>query len=229
MADFPAKSERRTPASALREWWQRRAERRQRKHLPKFLRGQARFRERYPNYEIGIGTYGMPKVHDWHEGSTLRIGAYCSIAEGVNILLGGHHRLDWVSSYPFPKFLEEARHIADFGGTRGDVTIGNDVWLGTGCTILSGISIGDGAVVAAQAVVTRDVAPYAIVAGNPARIVRWRFDETTRAALLATAWWSWPEAEIRRVVSLLCSDDPGAFLAYAADRNTQSDTTGETA
>lgn len=214
------------PARRLRDWWLRYVARRDRRRLPKFLRGQAKFRARYPGYEIGIGTYGMPKVHDWHEGSTLRIGAYCSIAEDVNILLGGHHRTDWVSSYPFPEFIEEARHIPDFGGTRGDVTIGNDVWLGIGCTILSGVHIGDGAVVAARAVVTRDVEPYAIVAGNPARIVRWRFDETTRAALLATAWWSWPETEIRRIVPLLCSDDPGAFLAYAAQRGTQSDDAG---
>lgn len=138
----------------------------------------------------------MPEVRDWGEGSTLRIGAYRSIAENVMILLGGNHRIDWVTSYPFPEFVEEARQIRDFGVTRGDVTISNDVWLGTGCTILSGVTIGDGAVVAAGAVVTRDVAPYAIVAGNPARTVRWRFDEATRDALCASAWWTWPEVEI---------------------------------
>lgn len=210
---------------ALYEWWRRRAARRQRRDLPKLLRGQAKLRAQYPHYEFGVGTYGMPKVHDWEEGSTLRIGAYCSIAEGVEILLGGHHRIDWISSYPFSKFTDEASHISDFGGTRGDVVIGNDVWLGTGCMILSGVTIGDGAVVAAKAVVTRDVPPYSVAAGNPARIVRWRFDEPTRAALLKSARWEWPETEIRNVVSLLCSSDATAFLTYARHREPSSENT----
>lgn len=209
------------PVAKLKSWWQRRSERRARRKLPKLLRPQARFRARYPDYDIGVGTYGMPEVHDWHEGSTLRIGAYCSIADGVTILLGGQHRTDWVSTYPFPRYLEGAGDIQDFGGTRGDVVVGNDVWLGTQCMILSGVRVGDGAVVAARSVVTRDVPPYAVVAGSPARILRWRFDEPTRDALRRSAWWNWPEEEIRRVVPLLCSGDIGAFLAYAAAR-TQS-------
>ena len=186
-----------------------------RPELPRFLRPQARFRERYPGYDIGLGSYGMPKVHDWQEGSTLRIGNYCSIADNVQIFLGGQHRTDWVSTYPFPAYLPEASHIGGYGGTRGDVVIGSDVWLCANCVILSGVTIGHGAVVANGAVVSRDVEPYAIVAGNPAEIVRWRFDENTRDALLETAWWNWPEEEIRAVVSLLCSEDISAFLAYA--------------
>lgn len=88
------------------------------------------------------------------------------------------------------------------------------------CTILSGVTIGHGAVVAACAVVTRDVEPYAIVAGNPARVVRWRFDEDTRRALLATAWWTWSESEVREIVDLLCSDDVKPLIDYARRRNT---------
>ncbi len=205
-------------AGGLLGWWRARLARRAIKRLPRFLRGQAKFRARYPEYEIGVGTYGLPTVHDWKEGSTLRIGAYTSIAADVHIFLGGHHRTDWVSSYPFPEFVDEARDIPDYGVTRGDVTIGNDVWLGSGCTILSGVTVGDGAVVAARAVVARDVEPYAIVAGNPARVVRWRFDPPTRAALLASAWWNWPETEVRGVVKLLCAGDTAAFLAYAEGR-----------
>lgn len=185
---------------------------------PRFYRAQSRFRERYPHYRIGLGTYGMPVVYDWGEGSTLSIGSYCSIAGNVQIFLGGQHRIDWVSSYPFPAYLPEAAHIAEFGGTRGDVLIGSDVWLCSSCTILSGVSVGHGAVVAGNAVVTRDVAPYSVVAGNPARHVRWRFDEDTRAALLESAWWEWPEEEIRRIVEMLCSNNIAAFLAYARSR-----------
>lgn len=211
-------NDRRSLLGAITEWWQRRAARRARRELPRLQRPQARFRARYPDYQIGVGTYGLPQVHDWNEGSTLRIGAYCSIAEGAQILLGGHHRTDWVSTFPFPRYVEEAEGIAEFGGTRGDVVIGNDVWLGTDCMILSGVTVGNGAVVAARSVVTRDVPPYAIVAGNPARVVRWRFDEPTREALQKSAWWEWPEAEIRQVVRLLCSDNIDAFLAYAGRR-----------
>lgn len=159
-----------------------------RKHTPKFYRRQEKFLERYPDYAIGIGTYGLPVVHDWRQGSRLHIGSYTSIADDVHIFLGGHHRIDWVSSYPFPAFLEEAKGIEGYGGTRGDMVIGNDVWLASGSTILSGVTVGDGAVVAARAVISRDVAPYSIVAGNPAKHVRFRFDREICDALLASAW-----------------------------------------
>ncbi|HBX57093.1 CatB-related O-acetyltransferase [Pseudomonas sp. UBA2684] len=186
--------------------------------LPRFLRPQARFRERYPTYQIGIGTYGMPVVHDWQEDSTLIIGSYCSIADNVQIFLGGQHRVDWVSTYPFPAYLAEAAHIEEFGGSRGDVVIGSDVWLCANTTILSGVTIGHGAVIGSGAVISRDVEPYAVMVGNPAQRIRWRFDEEIRDELLKTAWWEWPEAEIRRVVDKLCSDDITAFLAYARSR-----------
>ncbi len=186
--------------------------------LPRIERGRARFKARYPQYEFGIGSYGLPEVHDWQEGSTLKIGAYCSIAEGVQIFLGGHHRADWVTTFPFPAFLGEAAHISGYNGTRGDVVIGSDVWLCTNSSILSGVTIGHGAVVAAGALVTRDVPPYAVVGGNPATFIRWRFPEEVRAELLQTAWWTWPEAEVRGAVETLCSDDIEAFLAYARQR-----------
>ncbi len=188
------------------------------KKVPKFYRGQEKFRARYPKYSIGLGSYGMPVVHDWLEGSTLTIGAYTSIADDVHIFLGGHHRTDWISCYPFPAFVAEAQNIEGFGGSRGDVLIGNDVWLASGCTILSGITVGDGAVVAARAVVARDVSPYSIVAGNPARIIGWRFDESTRNALLQAAWWKWPEDEVRRILHLLCSGNLAAFFDYVRQR-----------
>lgn len=189
--------------------------------IPRLHRAQLRFRQRYPNYEVGIGTYGMPIVHDWNEGSTLKIGKYCSIANNVQILLGGLHRTDWITSFPFPAYIEEAKHIANHGGTKGDVIIGNDVWLCTDSTILSGVTIGHGAVVACGAVVTRNVEPYSIVAGNPARHIRWRFEESTRDTLLEVAWWDWPEEEIRQKAELLCSPDMSGLATYSAARNSK--------
>ncbi len=189
-----------------------------RSDLQDYNRQQVKFRKRYPDYNLGIATYGMPVVHDWNEGSTLKIGAYCSIAGNVQIFLGGQHAINWVTSYPFPEFFNEARHIKNPLATKGDVVIGNDVWLCANCTILSGVTIGHGAVIASGAVVSRDVEPYAIMAGNPAKQVRWRFDEADRLALLESAWWDWPEEEIKRVIDKLCSDNIADFITYAHSR-----------
>ncbi len=186
--------------------------------LSKFQRGVAKFLQKYPTYKIGKGSYGMPIVHDWHEGATLEIGSYTSIAEQVEIFLGGHHRSDWITTYPFPAMIEEAQHVPEYAVSRGDVVIGSDVWLCTNSIILSGVTVGHGAVVAAGAVVSRDVAPYSIVAGNPARHIRWRFDPEICAALLQSAWWEWPEQEVRDISPLLCSDRLEDFLDYARQR-----------
>jgi len=190
--------------------------------LPKFERGPARFHQLYPDYAFGRGSYGLPQVHDWQEGSTLSIGAYCSIAAGVQIFLGGHHRVDWVSTYPFPAMLSHAAHINNYSGTHGDVRIGNDVWLCSNCSILSGVTVGDGAVIAAGAMVVRDVEAYSVVGGNPARVLSWRFPLAIRQELLQIAWWQWPEDELHGLADKLCSDDIQDFLDYARQRN-QSD------
>lgn len=186
--------------------------------LPKLYQGQAKFLRRYPHYLMGVGSYGLPIVHDWQEGATLRIGSYCSIAERVEIFLGGHHRADWISTYPFPAMIAEASGITDYAVSRGDVLIGSDVWLCSKSIILSGVTIGHGAIIAAGAVVSRDVAPFSIVAGNPARHVRWRFPEELCVALLASAWWEWSEEEVRRVSPLLCSARIDEFLSYVQTR-----------
>lgn len=191
------------------------------RRLNKAERSRMRFEQRYPDFVLGKHSYGVPVVHDWHDDTTLRIGAYCSIAENVQIFLGGNHRSDWVSTYPFPAFFDEARHIPNYARSRGDVVIGNDVWLCTDCTILSGVTIGHGAVIGSGAVVRRDVEPYAIMVGNPAQVAGWRFDEAQRQALLETAWWEWPDDEIRSIVDKLCSEDIDAFLTYARQRNSR--------
>jgi acetyltransferase-like isoleucine patch superfamily enzyme len=170
--------------------------------------------------DVGRYTYGAPRVRWWGEQANLSIGKYCSIAERVEIYLGGNHHTEWVSTYPFSQFGKDwpnARGVSGHPATRGDVVIGNDVWLGAGCMILSGVRIGDGAVVGARAVVARDVPAYAIVAGNPATVVRKRFDDGTIAALQSIAWWDWPDARVRRHVPALMSGDIRRFLADAAD------------
>ncbi|MBV4553744.1 CatB-related O-acetyltransferase [Pseudomonas sp. SWRI102] len=196
-------------------------ERKVRKHLKrleKLERAPEKIRLRYPRYEIGVGTYGIPEVTDFGDDTVLKVGAYTSIAQDVQILLGGGHRMDWVSTYPFPKMIDEAKDIAGCNPTKGDVVIGSDCWICAGAMILSGVTIGHGAVVAAGAVVTRDVEPYALVGGNPCRFIRWRFDEPVRQALLASAWWEWPVEEVKAVSPLLCSDNLDVFLDYARNR-----------
>lgn len=180
-------------------------------HLAKLVR-------RY-GFSIGAYSYGRPKVRFADSGRRLTIGRYCSIADKVEILLGGGHRLDWATTYPFAAMeglFPDARAPEDYHVARGDVTIGHDVWLGSGCLILPGVTVGHGAVVAARAVVTRDVPPYAVAAGNPARVVRTRFDAATVAALLDAAWWDLPHATVSGLVPLLCSDRTDDLLAALA-------------
>ncbi len=160
--------------------------------------------------EVGDFTYGNPKIMHWGENARLKIGKFCSIAENVVIFLGGNHRHDWVTTYPFPALSQdwpEAKDIVGHPATKGDVIIGNDVWIGYGAVILSGVKIGDGAVIGAMSVVRRDVEPYAIVAGNPAIEIKKRFDEKTIEKLLKLKWWDWSIEKIKKSVKDLCSNN----------------------
>jgi len=164
---------------------------------------------------VGIGTYGEPTVHAWDPGpvTRLRIGRYCSIAKDVTILLGGEHRPEWVTTHPL-RIVNDLPGAWEDGhpATKGDITIGNDVWVGLGSTILSGVTIGDGAVIGAGSVVTSDVPAYAVAAGNPARVLRPRFRPEIVDALERIAWWRWSRAQILDAVDLLCSEDVEAFV-----------------
>lgn len=155
---------------------------------------------------IGRHTYYDPslRVRSWGEQSKLNIGAFCSIADNVEIFLGGNHDYERVSTFPF---FEKG-----FGGksgtySNGDVVIGNDVWIGSGAKILSGVSIGDGAVVGAFSVVTKDILPYAIVGGNPARTIKWRFRPEKIKALQEMQWWNWSDEQIKENIKFITGDD----------------------
>ena len=163
-------------------------------------------------YRIGDYTYGKPRVVSWGEGTSLTIGKYCSISTNVIIFLGSEHRTEWVSTFPFAFLWDEAKSIKGHPSTKGDVVIGNDVWIAYGTTILSGVTIGDGAAIGACSLVTRDVPPYAIVAGNPAQVIRHRFDTETIQKLLRIKWWDWPDEKVKENVHLICSDSVAEFL-----------------
>ena len=178
-----------------------------------------KFIERYPSFSYGKATYGIPKIKRWDKQCKLSIGSYCSIAKNVQIYLGGNHRTDWVTTFPFPHYFPNSEITNAYEISKGDVSIGNDVWLGEGCTILSGVTIGDGAVIGCNAMVTKNVPPYAIAAGNPAKIVRLRFDEPTIIALQKSEWWLWPENEIIQVMDKLCSENLDQFISYSESRN----------
>ena len=166
-------------------------------------------------FTVGRGTYGEPRILHWGEAATLRVGSFCSIAGNVTILLGGNHRVDWITTYPFNIFRESAKSISGCPATRGDVIIGHDVWIGTGSTILSGVNIGNGAVVGACAVVTRDVPAYGIVAGNPARLIRFRFTESEIACLQKLEWWNWPDSQLDAAMPYLLAGDVSALQSFA--------------
>lgn len=165
--------------------------------------------------DVGAHTYGKLDIRGAKSG--LKIGRYCSIATGVTVFLGAGHRPDFVTTYPFSALdtWPTAKGLPGHPHTNGPVTIGNDVWLGNGSTILSGITIGDGAVIGAGAMVTKDVAPYAIHAGNPAKFIRYRFEAPVIEALRALEWWHWPDEKVARAVADLMSADISNFITRA--------------
>jgi acetyltransferase-like isoleucine patch superfamily enzyme len=164
-----------------------------------------------PEYEIGKETYGKPIVLSWGSKSTLRIGSYCSIGGDVQILLGGNHRIDWVTTFPFPARWKEAAAITGHPASKGDIVIENDIWIGRQSVILSGVTIHTGAVIGCNSVVSRNVPPYTVVAGNPAREIKKRFSENQIARLLASRWWELDREAVVDLLPLLCSAAIDAF------------------
>lgn len=168
-----------------------------------------------PDIEIGDYTIYNDFVHnpcDFQKNNVLYhypvnhnrllMGKFCSIACGAKfIFTSANHSLKSLSTYPFPIFFEEweldVKNITDAWDNKGDIIIGNDVWIGYEAVILSGVTIGDGAIIGTRAVVTKDIPPYTIVGGVPAKLIRKRFDDALIARLLELKWWDWPEERIK--------------------------------
>jgi hypothetical protein len=161
------------------------------------------------------------------------IGNWCSLASDIEIMPGGNHRIDTVTSFPIQRhFGLEGMEQAGQPWSKGDVVIGNDVWIGRGAKILGGLTIGDGAVVAAWSVVTKSVPPYAVVAGTPARILRPRFSDEIVESLLRIRWWDWDDGEVLARVRDLASEDVAGFTrrydpAFASGGSAPAITPGE--
>ena len=178
-------------------------------------KAQLRYLQRQGRVIIGTQTVIRAKVWaDRHGTECLRVGNYSGVAG--TCVLGGNHGPDRVSTYPMRIWWGLGRDgDAGWPIPTGDTILGSDVWACENCLILPGVTIGDGAVIAAGAVVTKDVPPFAMVGGNPAQLIRYRFTEEQREALLEIRWWDWSEDKVRAAVPWLESEDVDAFIAYA--------------
>lgn len=158
--------------------------------------------------ECGEFTYGRPIVHQWDKETRLTVGKFCSIGGNVHILLGGEHHTEWLTTYPFDVFLDEG-----VAKSKGDVKIGNGVWIGNDVTILSGVKIGDGAVIGACSLIAKDVRPYAIMRGNPAEFLRYRYAAHS-LQLNGITWWDWPIEKIAAGWQILTSEDVDRLMDF---------------
>ena len=145
-------------------------------------------------------------------GDKLIIGKFCQIATGVKFMMnGGNHATQGFSTFPFSIFGDEWSKVPLLAKNKGDTVIGNDVWIGNSATIMPGIHIGDGAIIALKAVVTKNVEPYTIVGGNPATLIRKRFDDQTIEKLLKLSWWHWSLEKITKHASEIAQGNVELF------------------
>jgi virginiamycin A acetyltransferase len=164
----------------------------------------------------GKHTYGPePKIIGVPEilkGS--KIGKFCSIAENLQLIARGSHMIDWVTTYPFQTLWNMDVPLHNLP-PHSPITIGNDVWIAANVKIKQGVTIGDGAILATECFVTKDVPPYAVVGGNPAKIIKYRFTEKQISELLEIKWWNWNDEEIKKIVPSLVSDNIDKFIELA--------------
>ena len=159
------------------------------------LRLNKKFENYNENVSVGDYSYGDFKVYTWDNKTKLKIGKFCSIAEGVKILLGGEHRSDFVTTYPFNALLKDFNYIEGHPHTKGDIIIENDVWIGSDAKILSGVKIHNGAIVGANSIITKDI-----------------FNNKIIEKLLDVKWWDFKEEELVKVIPLLQSNNINEFL-----------------
>jgi acetyltransferase-like isoleucine patch superfamily enzyme len=161
---------------------------------------------------VGKHTYGYPRILVFRdEQGLVEIGSYCSISDDVKIILSGRHRW-WVTSFPIGDPFGRAEIMSSYNTKYTHTIIGSDVWIGYGATVIGGVKIGDGAVIGALAVVDKNIPPYAVVAGNRARILGYRFSPEEISALIRIQWWGWSDDKVREALPLLASIDPTQFI-----------------
>ncbi len=158
-----------------------------------------------------------------HPGADrLIVGSFCSIGSGAAFIMAGNqgHRADWISTFPFFWDSDTPHFAAAANGylPAGDTVIGNDVWIGAEAVFMPGVRVGHGAVIGTRAVVTSDVEPYVVVAGNPARQIRKRFSDERIAMLLEMSWWDWPDATLAEAMPLMTSGDVEGLHAFWRER-----------
>jgi acetyltransferase-like isoleucine patch superfamily enzyme len=171
------------------------------------------------------GTYFDRNVNiiTWSDEYKINVGKYNSIGRDCNFFLHANHRPDWVTTSsqllgPVTNEIADLHMTMGHPACKGDITIENDVWIGANSTIMSGVTIHNGAIVAAGSVVTKDVPPYAIVAGNPGKIVKFRFTEDQIKDLLEISWWNWNEDKIKESAMTLWSQDIDFFIKEALNK-----------
>ncbi|GHU35831.1 hypothetical protein FACS1894172_18120 [Spirochaetia bacterium] len=178
-----------------------------------------RHKSQYPqkNIHFGTFTYGDPIIHIWNEKIECKIGKFCSIAGNVQIMLGGEHSVEWITTYPFSAFLHYYENtMGEFLRSGNDIIIGNDVWIGGDVKIMSGVVIGDGCVIGANSVVTRNkkIPDYSIWAGVPAKEIGKRFSDKTIEKLQEIQWWNWSDDDICNVIPILQNNDVRKLIEY---------------
>lgn len=171
-----------------------------------------------PMVKVGAFTYGVPNICDYKEGIKVEIGKFCSIGSGVDIMLGGEHNANLISTYPFNMRFGR-RDCKGHPLINGDIHIGNDVWIGAGTRILSGVTIGDGCVIGANSLVTKDILPYTVVGGVPAKEIRKRFQEDEIQELLDMQWWNWDYKKLYDAMPLIMSSDVKTLVSYHRQRS----------
>jgi len=157
---------------------------------------------------IGRFTYGYENisVHQWGEGANLTIGSFCSLAKNITVMLGGNHRLDWATTFPFGHIFTKdlgGTEIVGHPATKGNIVIGNDVWIGSNVTLMSGVTIGDGAAIAAKSTVRKNIADYEVWGGNPAVKIKDRFPKSITQKLAKLQWWKMETETIRKIAPVL--------------------------